>query len=95
MNDRFYTKTITTAIDTYGEHAQQLMAIEEMSELTKAICKYFRAEKNTEQEGRAIAQILEEMADVEIMLDQLKIMFGNPEDEKELKIHRLFHRLRG
>lgn len=36
--------TYKKAIDLYGEKAQKLMAIEEMSELTKEICKDFRGE---------------------------------------------------
>lgn len=88
MNSNFEQKTLVNAIRTYGYRAQLAMAIEEMSELTKAICKYWR-----HQNKETCDQILEEMADVEIMLEQMKIMFGNPKDIKEQKIHRLFHRL--
>lgn len=35
-------KVLQSAIDHYGEESQLDMAIEEMSELTKAICKYKR-----------------------------------------------------
>lgn len=38
-------KILQEAIDHYGEESQLDMAIEEMSELTKAICKYKRAVK--------------------------------------------------
>lgn len=41
------------------------MAIEEMSELTKEICKTFRGVYNEEN-------LVDEIADVEIMLEQLK-----------------------
>ena len=37
-----YQEIFNKAISTYGEKAQKLMAIEEMSELTKEICKDFR-----------------------------------------------------
>lgn len=60
----------TDAIDLWGEEAQLDVAIEECSELIKAICKRKR--------GDAFAElgILEEAADVAIMIEQLKVMFG-------------------
>ncbi len=89
INEEFITNTYQAAITKYGEKNQQMMAIEEMSELTKAICKYWRSPSPD-----TIKDILEEMADVEIMLDQLKLMFGDPKEVKEAKIHRLFRRVR-
>lgn len=77
------------AIQTYGKNQQLLMAIEEMSELTKAICNYNRGRESN---------IAEEMADVYIMLAQMSIIFDNS-DEVTMwitrKIERLDHRLRG
>lgn len=76
-------------IDKCGEDAQARMAIEEMSELTKEICKHFRGNDNLEH-------IAEEIADVEIMLDQLKIMFGLEEKTKayrKYKIKRMVERI--
>ena len=60
--------TYKQAIETYGVRAQKLMAIEEMSELAKEICKDFRWELNQEN-------LIEEMADVLIMLDQMLILY--------------------
>lgn len=57
------------AIETYGKDAQLKMAIEEMAEITQAICKNFRGNDNIEN-------IIEEIADVEIMLAQLKLIYG-------------------
>lgn len=57
------------AIATYGKTAQKMMLIEEMSELTKEICKDFRGRKN-------VGSIAEEIADVEIMLEQIKMIYG-------------------
>lgn len=77
------------AIKKYGVDAQLKMAIEEMSELTKEICKNFRGKENKEQ-------IAEEIADVEIMIEQLKIMFGCSVEVmrfKEWKMARLEERL--
>lgn len=78
------------AIVKYGKDAQVKMAIEEMSELTQALCKNFRGKGNAEN-------IAEEIADVEIMIQQLQIIFNNRNDVNrfyELKIKRLKNNLR-
>lgn len=80
------TEIIKKAIETYGIDAQCLMAIEEMSELTKAICKESRA-RGKENYALILANIAEEIADVRIMLDQLCIIFGI--DTKEIENHKL------
>lgn len=54
---------IQKAIDTYGKDAQLWMVIEEMSELSKEICKFKRGKDN-------FLEIADEMADVYIMLEQ-------------------------
>ena len=58
---------LRAAIAEYGEEAQTKMVLEEMSELQKEICKRWRGKDN-------IGNIAEELADVEIMLDQLKMI---------------------
>ena len=58
------------AIETYGKDSQAKMMIEEMSELTKELCKLFRGEGDT-------GHILQDMADVQIMLDQMRKIFGD------------------
>ena len=65
------------ALDTYGDHAQEEMAIEEMSELTKAILKLHRTKTLEERQERIDGDISEEMADVIIMLMQLLMLYGN------------------
>jgi NTP pyrophosphatase (non-canonical NTP hydrolase) len=81
------------AVTTFGEEAQLKVAIEEMSELTKAICKYWRTKPDTPAAKKAIASIREETADVQIMLDQIKILFGEPDPEEKEKLKRLWDRL--
>ena len=61
-------KILQTAIGTYGADAQEKMLLEEMSELQKEICKQWRGRENR-------SQIAEEIADVEIMLEQMKMIF--------------------
>lgn len=94
LGDRYI---LEKAVDTYGNESQVDMAIEEMSELTKALLKYRRALKgNTDiSVSKAHSDILEEIADVEIMLDQMKIIYGEPICERKHKIDRLKERLDG
>lgn len=54
------------ALHTWGEQAQMMMVVEEMSELMKEILKNVNRGKDN------LAEIIEETADVEIMLEQLK-----------------------
>lgn len=82
-------KILQEAIDHYGEESQLDMAIEEMSELTKAICKYKRLKgkmtlnpvtgekiKNDYYDFFVcLDNAYEEIADVYIMLEQLMMMF--------------------
>lgn len=94
LGDRYI---LEKAVETYGTESQVDMAIEEMSELTKALLKYRRALKgNTDiSVSKAHSDILEEIADVEIMLDQMKIIYGEPICERKHKIDRLKERLDG
>lgn len=78
---------IRKAIDTYGNDAQLWMVIEEMSELTKEICKFKRGKDN-------FLEIADEMADVYIMLEQLKRLCAVPQDLIQQRIDFKFDRLR-
>lgn len=70
--DELYRQTI----EECGEENQHWIVVEEMSELAKEISKYQR-NKGSE------LNIIEEMADVEIMLEQLRIMHSI--DEKDVQ----------
>lgn len=88
-------EVLQQAIDIYGNRAQEEMAIEEMSELTKAIVKRHRA-KDKEAYDRAMQNISEEMADVIIMLTQLLMFYRNRKAVQkavEEKVKRLAGRL--
>lgn len=84
-------KILVKAIAKYGEK-QLDMVQEECAELIQAISKWKRY-NNT----KAKLNIIEEVADVTIMLEQLKIMFGITEeilqDEIDCKIDRLEKRM--
>ena len=76
-------------IEHYGVDIQKDIAIEECSELIKAICKYKRTLDHVED-------IVDEIADVEIMLNQLKIIFdcfGGVEERIDFKIKRQLERI--
>ena len=86
MNDT--EKNINSfAIAVYGETAQENQCIEECAELIQAINKKHR---------KMAHNIAEEIADVEICLEQLKMINGCYEDVcriKKLKLNRLCGRI--
>lgn len=61
--------TLEKAVETYGKDMQLTVAVEELSELIKEICKNKRGRDNRDN-------IIEEMADCYIMLEQLAIIYG-------------------
>lgn len=62
--------------EKFGAEKQIIKAIEELSELQKALCKYLiDYQLNTYTD--CYYNVLEEMADVSIMTDQLKEIFEN------------------
>ena len=63
-------------VDTWGEDAQITQAIEEMSELTKELCKLRRYVNNTEKQAKIKEDVIEEIADVINMAEQLAFIFG-------------------
>lgn len=68
------TEVLNRAIDEYGTSPQIDKAIEEMSELTKALLKE-RYARMTDNHNEAIDNVCEELADAIIMLNQLEIIF--------------------
>lgn len=83
------TEVLQRALDTYGSLPQIVMVFEEMSELQKELCKYLRGKCSP-------ASIAEEIADVEIMLEQMKMLFCCTDDvrnERRRKVERLKERL--
>ena len=77
------------AIKHYGAKMQVVVAMEEMAELTKELSKAYRGDADYKH-------IAEEIADVEIMLEQLKIIFGCDGIVcawKRIKMQRLKERL--
>ena len=80
-------KIFTNAISVFGEEHQERIAIEELSELIQAICHKHRGREHN---------IVEEIADVEIVIEQLKIINNchkAVEKMRKKKIERLFDRV--
>lgn len=87
-------------LEHYGVEKQIPVWIEEMSELTKELCKWLR--KHDELEGDITLQLLanmkEEITDVTICLDQLKYAIGYFENdlmkEYNWKVNRQLERIK-
>ena len=89
MNNELMERVCKAAIGKWGSRLQLIVAVEEMSELTKEICKFNRGKAD-------ISAIAEEIADVSIMLEQLKLIFGCADEVEEYidyKIKRLSERM--
>lgn len=65
---------ITEIANTYGIEKQSDIAIEEMAELTKALLKYRRTIPTCDEAATKAKNIVEELADVQIMILQLEYL---------------------
>jgi hypothetical protein len=79
--------TLERAIETYGKDMQLTVAVEELSELIKEICKNKRGADNREA-------IIEEMADCYIMMEQLSIIFDIKRIEMDAMLLKKIERLK-
>ena len=62
-------KTYTKAMLAFGERNQLIVAVEELSECQKEICKILRG-------GDGLRNLAEEIADATIMLEQIQLIFS-------------------
>ena len=76
---RMRNKYIMKIADHYGLDEQLNILQEECAELIQAVSKYRRCRKYASQEACAPI-VSEEMADVYIMLEQIKHLMGNKTD---------------
>ena len=84
-------KIYQAALRKWGVDLQTMMAVEEMSELTKEICKIKRGKMDLDA-------LADEIADVTIMLEQLREIYGLNDavcDHMDAKILRLQSRVGG
>lgn len=83
------TEICKAALDKWGAEHQTLMVFEEMAELQKELCKHSRGADN-------VLSIAEEIADVQIVLAQMMILFDCAEavnNWKAVKLSRLKERI--
>ena len=88
-----YTKKIKEIIIIYGEEHQINKAIEEMAELTKELIKYQNKHQEYLTKEKIIKNIKQELADVEVMIEQIKIIFNFTQNEideiKQRKVRKV------
>ena len=92
MTIKFTEKQITTmqtALDKWGTDAQTDQTIEECAELIVALNKHV---KRTPQEG-TLKNIIDEIADVEMMLAQMRLVFGISDEVIHERISEKFKKL--
>lgn len=77
---------IAGGIKKLGDN-QLIVAIEELSELQKELCKYFRGKPN-------LSHITEELADVMIMCETVKQFFNINENDIEKIISEKLERIK-
>lgn len=93
MNKIIYdqrVQTYTNALIHYGDANQLVVALEELSECQKEICKVMRGQSN-------LNHLAEEIADATIMLEQVRLIFGLNDlvcEKMDEKVKRLDDRLR-
>lgn len=93
-NAAFKFELYKEAIKLFGPAHQSIVAIEELSELQKEVTKAIRGGDRFPINRQ---HMCEEIADVEIMLEQLRIIYNLPESEifvyKDRKLKRLARRI--
>lgn len=94
-------RAITKIAKHYGYEPQSRQLIEEMAELTVAINKNWRAvnygEANAEGATKVLEtreRVIEEIADVEIMLEQIKYLLDAYSDIAEYKAQKLYRQIK-
>lgn len=95
-----YDKTMIEQAEQFGLENRLLQCTEEAGELIQALSKYQRilqGDKTCQTDMiHAEYMIAEEIADIEICIEQLKYLLGNTEQIEQIKgekIHRTEHRL--
>ena len=82
-------KAMQAALDKWGLAAQAGQTIEECAELIVALQKHI----NREPSPKTIENIVDEIADVEMMLAQMRLVFGVSDDAFRERIEQKFAKL--
>jgi NTP pyrophosphatase (non-canonical NTP hydrolase) len=72
------------ALEKWGLLAQVLMTVEELSELTQALLKHGRQINGVDK-----GKVAEEIADVELMIEQMKVAFKIHKEVEEFKVKKI------
>ena len=77
-------------METFGDDYIMQISIEELSELIKAICKFKRAGIDIDKDRKELVDsILEGIADFEICMEELAIIFDGFEKIEEIKQNKI------
>lgn len=89
----FYLYKLYEQAKHFGLESRMLQCTEECGELIQALSKYKRILQGDKtckvKEQQAINMILEEIADVEITLKQLKYLLGKTEAVEHIKVRKI------
>lgn len=79
----------------YGMAHQSKKAIEEMAELTQALCKISDAPACDPKVPSLLDSVIDEIADVCVLMEQMKLFYGpkEVEDRIDFKIDRQIERI--
>lgn len=83
-------KLMQTALDRWGLNAQAGQTVEECAELIVALQKHINRSPSPE----TVDNILDEMADVEMMLAQMRLAFDIDDDTFRKRIEAKFRKLK-
>lgn len=82
---------LAKAILHYGQEHQGIVAMEECSELIKEVSKLIRTKAD---EYSNVDNLTEEIADVLIMIEQLKIIYRIPQEKIDVQTNYKLNRLK-
>lgn len=91
---QLHQEVMDRAIIVWGERQQVIKAVEEMAELSQALCKWLNLDVQVRggvNPGKVLSSIHEELADASIMLSQLRAIFPDPNfyNHVDAKLNRL------
>ena len=82
-------KICREAIERFGVNTQMVKAIEEFSELQKALAKFINRQYVEKTDKELIDDIIDEIADCSIMLRQMTIIFADEETISRIEDKKL------
>lgn len=91
MSDREIRRLLRRNIRRHGPAVELIKLAEECSELAQAVCKLVDGGKIC---GDRVEALAEEMADVEICMEQVRMIFPNLEELEDRWTERKLRRLR-